>query len=86
MFISITWAKNWLYVPMSFNRDFKSLEYYLNKNNNDVTQTNDKDEFYEETKKVMERESVESFDVHSKPILGISIECKESEPKQTISP
>ena len=56
MFISITWAKNWLYVPMSFNRDFKSLEYYLNKNNNDVTQTNDKDGFYEETKKVMERE------------------------------
>ena len=48
-----------------------------------MTPTNDKDGIDEETNKVAENESVESFDVRSEPLGGISTECEEPEPKNT---
>ena len=40
--IFVKWLKNWFYLPMSINKQFELIKYYLNQNNDGVTQTNDK--------------------------------------------
>ena len=56
---------------MSIYRYFELLKYYLNKNNNGVTPTNDKYKIYDKTNKIMESKSVDTFDVNYEPILEI---------------
>ena len=58
--------------PMIVYREFSLLKFYLIENNYDVTSTNDKYEIYKGTKKCIESESVDSFDVHSGPLLEVS--------------
>ena len=41
----------------------------------------DKYEICTEINKLMDNETFESFDAHSKPILGVSKKCEEPQPK-----
>ena len=76
IFYSIKREINQFYLPISIYRGSDILKYYLNNNNEYTIPTNDRDEVNEESYIVTDSKSVEFFDVHFRPILGVSEECK----------
>ena len=68
---------------MNIYEKFELLRSYLNENNDVMTPTNGNNNNEEETYKVTEGELVESFDVHSKLLPGLSTECEKSQNQKT---